>query len=211
MTASESVRGLLGAGLEELQVQLEPSQVEQLLDLAQLLHQWAAQINLTGHRTPEAIIERLVLEALALELQMPQMETLVDLGSGAGFPGLPIAILRPERQVTLVESRLRRHHFQRAALRALRLENACTERGRAEALEPRRHAGAVAQAMARPDRAIAWMLPWVEPGGWVMIPGGPSPPEISATAGLGFERCAHYSAPLSGDGRTLWIGRATHE
>ena len=209
VTPSQNAQGVLHAGLEELGLHLEPARAEQLLLLAELLHEWASQINLTGHRSPETIIERLVLEAIALELQMPPLETLVDLGSGAGFPGLPIAILRPERRVTLVESRLRRHHFQRAALRALGLENVSVARGRAEALEPQPHAGVVAQAMAKPGQAVAWMLPWVEPGGWVMIPGGASPPEIPVMPGLRFERCTRYCAPLSGSERTVWLGRAS--
>jgi len=206
MTGSESTRELLSAGLQELSMHVAPEQVDQLLQLAQLLQEWASRINLTGHRTLEAIVERLILEALALEAQMPAVQTLADLGSGAGFPGLPIAILRPDRQVTLVESRLRRHHFQRAALRALGLTNVTAVLGRVEELDPRAHEGAVAQAMAKPGRVVGLMLPWVEVGGWVMVPGAASVPEIPPTEGLELDRCVRYSAPLSGIARTLWIG-----
>ena len=85
---------------------------------------------------------------------------MVDLGSGAGFPGLPIALLHPERTVTLVESRERRHHFQRAAVRELGIANAVLRLGRAEVLFPEPSSLVMAQAMASPQQVVAWMLPW---------------------------------------------------
>ena len=164
---------MLTAGLLELGA--DParlgSRLEQLESLALLLVRWGQRINLTAHRTPEAIARRLILDALALAGALPELPSLADLGSGAGFPGLPIAIRHPRCRVTLVEARERRHHFQRAAVRVLGLGNVTLVHGRAEALEPTRHAAAVAQAVARPDQALDWMLPWVEPGGLLVLPG----------------------------------------
>ena len=72
--------------------------------------------------------------------------------------GLPLAILHPRRRVTLVESRERRHHFQRAAVRELGLGNVEPQLGRAESLEARPHDAVVAQAMARQGREFARVL-----------------------------------------------------
>jgi 16S rRNA (guanine527-N7)-methyltransferase len=132
---------------------------------------------------------------------------LVDLGSGAGFPGLPIGVLRPECGLLLVEAREKRHHFQRAAVRELELGNVEMVWGRAEQIEVRPRAAVIAQAVAEPSRALRWMLPWVEVGGWLALPGGERPPEISAEPSLVPERVVAYTVPCGGPRRTLWLGR----
>jgi 16S rRNA (guanine527-N7)-methyltransferase len=200
-------RGLLERGLADLGLATDSAQVEALLGLAELLARWSQQINLTAHRTPEAIVGRLILDAAALAGQIPTIETLADIGSGAGFPGLPLAILWPAVEVTLIEARLKRHHFQRAAVRELGLANAHPEHGRAEELEPRPHSAAIAQALAAPDRAVPWMLPWVREGGYILLPRGATPGEIPAHPALRNEELRHYCVPCGGPERTLWIGR----
>jgi 16S rRNA (guanine527-N7)-methyltransferase len=155
----------------------------------------------------DAIVRRLLLEAAALAAQIPPVTSLADIGSGAGFPGLPIAVLRPECTVTLVEAREKRHHFQRAVVRELGLANAIPELGRAEELEPCSHAAVVAQALAPPERALPWLLPWVADGGLVLIPGSAIPPEVPEHADVSFQTTIHYRVPCGGPDRTLWIGR----
>jgi len=197
---------LLREGLEELGLEL--ALARDLARLAELLHGWAQRISLTGHRTPEAIARRLVLDALALGQQLPDADSLADLGAGAGFQGLPIAVARPRCAVSLVESRERRVHFQRAAIRALDLAPRVQSiLGRAEALDPRPHAVAVAQAMGAPEQVARWLVPWVAPGGVLVIPGGETGPAIGAVAGLAPAEIATYRVPLGGPSRTLWIAR----
>jgi len=164
-------------------------------------------MNLTAHGDAEAVVRRLILDALALDRQFPEISSMVDLGSGAGFPGLPIALAHPDRSVTLVESRERPHHFQRAAVRELEIGNATLRLGRAEELPPEPHALVTAQAMATPRQALIWMLPWAEPGGVLALPlaaGQASPPPIE---GVGGECLSSYTVPLGGPRRALWIGR----
>ncbi len=199
-------RSLLDEGLRELGVAATPSQREALFGLARLLDHWGARINLTGHRGLSEIVRNLLLDSVALVAQLPEIESLADLGSGAGFPGLPAAILRPSCRVTLIESRLRRHHFQRAACRALRIPNATPIRGRAEELEPSPHAVVTAQAVARPEAALALMVRWLAPGGIAILPGGAGPPD-AAHPRLREERVVRYRVPCGGPERTLWIGR----
>jgi len=193
-------------GLRELGLEAHSPQRLALIELARLVDQWGSRINLTGHRGLDAIVRRLVLDAAALIAVLPDVVSLADLGSGAGFPGLPIAILRPWSRVTLIESREKRHHFQRAACRSLRLANAIALRGRAEQLDPEPHGAVIAQAMARPAAALPAMLRWVELDGLVFIPGGADPPEIDdpRVAADGVRR---YRTPLGGPRRSLWIGR----
>jgi len=206
------LRALIAEGLEELGLGTgeEAAAAELALDLARLamlLDRWAQRMSLTGHRGPEAIARRLVLDALALDACLPAARSLADLGTGPGFPGLPLARLHPARRMTLVESRERPHHFQRAAVRALSLVNVRALRGRAEALPPEPHELAVAQAMARPERAVRWLLPWVAPDGWLAVPGGVAPPELPALPGLAAPETLRYRVPLGGPERTLWRAR----
>jgi 16S rRNA (guanine527-N7)-methyltransferase len=175
--------------------------------LAELLARWSARINLTGHGNAEAVVRRLILDALAMDRMLPEVSSMVDLGSGAGFPGLPIALLHPERSVTLVDSRERSHHFQRAAVRELGIENTILRLGRAEELVPEPHALVTAQAMAAPRQAVIWMLPWAERGGTLALPlsAAQSPPE--PIEGVGAESVSSYAVPLGGPRRGIWLGR----
>lgn len=198
---------LLEAGALELGIDLDPWQRGRLLELADHLALWAPRLNLTSHRTSAGILRRLVLDALAMERLLPEAPEIVDLGSGAGFPGLPLAISRRASRITLVESRERRHHFQRSAIRALALPNVVAVRGRIEEIEARTSTGVVAQALARPRQALELALPWCGPGGWVALPGGETPPDPGSAPGLAGSEVLTYAVPCGGPRRTLWLGR----
>ena len=208
--SAEAAHRLLIEGFDELQLAATAHQLDTLLELAQLLGQWSKRINLTGHRTAPEIVRRLILDAAALTAKLPEIGSLADIGSGAGFPGLPIAILRADCRVTLVESRERRHHFQRQVIRQLGLDNVRAKLGRAEILEPSLHAAAIAQAVARPADALPLLLPWVETGGLLFFPGStPCPPIPEDDLRVRFGACATYKVPLGGAERTLWSARKT--
>jgi 16S rRNA (guanine527-N7)-methyltransferase len=205
--STPSLEALLEAGLRELGLPVEPASV--LAELALLVSRWAERINLTAHRSPEAVACRLVMDALALGRTLPvdRPISLADLGSGAGFPGLPLAILWPSCQVTLVESRERRHYFQRTAIRALRLANARAVRGRAESLDATPHQVVVAQAMAEPEQVLGWMRRWVAPDGWLALAQSDPAPAIAAPAGIRPIAPRRYQVPLGGPSRTLWLAQ----
>jgi 16S rRNA (guanine527-N7)-methyltransferase len=204
---SSSLEGVLAAGLAELG--LPSTTAAALADLSALVSRWAERINLTAHRSPEAVARRLVLDALALGRTISEEvpRSLVDLGSGAGFPGLPLAILWPSCQVTLIESRERKHHFQRTAIRALGLSNARAVRGRAEELEATAHQVVVAQAMAEPAQVLAWMRRWVDPDGWLVLAQSDPAPPILAPPGIRPVAPRRYQVPLGGPSRSLWLGQ----
>ncbi len=205
--ASEPISGLIRRSLEalELRGQRHPDDtLVRLTGLVDLLSEWSTRINLTGHRSPTAIVEGILGRALGLSTILVQEGTIVDLGSGAGFPGLPLAILRPRLSVTLVESRARRHHFQLHAARSLSLTNAHPVLGRAENLEAWQHDVAVAQAVGPPEDVIRLALPWVRPGGQVVISGLSANPRPSRGISA-FER-VRYQLPLSDAGVPVWVG-----
>ncbi|WP_260703081.1 16S rRNA (guanine(527)-N(7))-methyltransferase RsmG [Edaphobacter flagellatus] len=107
-----------------------------MVEYLDLLVRWNARTNLTAIRTPEEMVRRHFGESLfaAAHLGDPLPDTLLDLGSGAGFPGLPIALARPEIAVTLAESQNKKSTFLREAVRTLGVKNVEVWAGRAENL-----------------------------------------------------------------------------
>jgi len=98
-----------------------PRIFEQLAVYLDLLQKWNARINLTAIRDPEEIVRRHFGESLFVGLHLGMCKTLLDFGSGAGFPGVPIQLLRPHLKVTLSESRARKASFLKELVRTLNL------------------------------------------------------------------------------------------
>jgi 16S rRNA (guanine527-N7)-methyltransferase len=121
----------LRAGVAELGLAPSAHAVEQLLDYLELLSRWNAAYNLTAVRDPLAMVTSHLLDSLAVA-HLVRGERLADIGSGAGLPGIPLAILAPERRVTLVDANGKKTRFLREAVRALRLLNVRIEAQRVE-------------------------------------------------------------------------------
>jgi 16S rRNA (guanine527-N7)-methyltransferase len=117
-------------------VSIKEDLASQLTVYLDLLIRWNARTNLTAIRQPEEMVRRHFGESLfaANHLGEPPPDTLLDLGSGAGFPGLPIALAHPEIAVTLAESQNKKASFLREVVRTLALKNVEVWAGRAEAL-----------------------------------------------------------------------------
>lgn len=131
------------------------------------LRAWSGRVNLVGSAAPDAL-RRHVRDALAVAEALRPGARVVDLGSGAGFPGVPLAIARPDVRLTLVEIRERRFHFLRHVARELGLS--CTVlRGRIEDPPAAPFDLALLRAVAPPLRAVALARPWVECGGEIWI------------------------------------------
>src|SRR5947208_287506 len=116
----------LQTGLAELGLAPGPAACEQLLDYVELLARWNAVYNLTAVRDPLEMIERHLLDSLAVA-PFVRGDSLADLGTGAGLPGIPLAILAPERQHVLIDSNGKKTRFLREAVRALVLANVRVE------------------------------------------------------------------------------------
>lgn len=204
----EQLYEILKIGLGELPLGASKEGLQQLAALAELVANWGSRFNLTGHRTPEAVARRLILDAAALWAALhTKSDSLADLGSGAGFPGLPIAILQPAVQVVLVEARERRHHFQRHVIRELGLSNVKATRGRHEEVDPTPSGLVVAQAVRPPQELLPFMLRWAAPGAVLAVPGGTIPRSTTSNDALQSVETLRYQVPLKGPVRTLWVGR----
>lgn len=113
---------------------LSPEQLQQIQLYLDLLLKWNSKISLTAIRNPEEIIRRHFGESLFAgeQLHAGGASSLADFGSGAGFPGLPIKIMAPQLQVTLIESQQKKAIFLREMIRTLELKNVIVHAGRGE-------------------------------------------------------------------------------
>ncbi len=169
MTAvSDGLRNELETGLAALG--LDAALASPLLAYLALLERWNRTYNLTAIRDPHEMVGKHLLDSLAMLPALAQCGVgdgaLADLGTGAGLPGIPLAIARPGLQVTLVESNGKKARFLREALRTLHLGNARVAESRIEALdEPAAYDAITA-------RALATLPLIVELGGHLLKPEG---------------------------------------
>jgi len=154
---------------------------------ARLLDLWLAAVlatpGLTAIRDPVEARRALLEDSLAGAGLVAGFDgAVVDVGSGGGAPGIPLAAALPERPVTLLEANGRKCAFLEQW--AAELPNLSVVRGRAEEQEPERFGVAVAKALAQPPVAAEWCLPLVVPGGAVVLWVGPSaePERVAAVA-----------------------------
>jgi 16S rRNA (guanine527-N7)-methyltransferase len=130
-------RGALERGLGELGLALPVAAIEQLLAYLQLLAKWNRVYNLTAIRDPLHAVSHHLLDSLAvLGALGARAGALADVGSGAGLPGIPLAIAEPARDVTLNDSSQKRAAFLRQATIELGLRNVRVHLGRAQEWRP---------------------------------------------------------------------------
>jgi len=148
---------------------------------------------LIGPREAPRLWERHLLNCAALAEVLPDGATVCDLGSGAGLPGLVVAIARPDLSVTLVEPLLRRTTFLEEVAAELGLESVEVVRGRAEELHGQRTFDVVtSRAVAPLERLLRWSMPLVSPHGAMVAMKGSSIEDeiVAAAATLRSLRCA---------------------
>lgn len=133
MPDRDVLRRRLDAGLAALPLELCANAIERLLAYIALLQRWNATYNLSAVRDPLQMVTRHLLDSLAIAPWV-EGESLADLGSGAGLPGIPLALMTPRRRVTLVDSNGKKARFLRAAVRELELANVEVVESRVEEL-----------------------------------------------------------------------------
>jgi len=135
-SARRAVVRALGNGALRLHIQLTPEQLSAFETYVTTLLFWRARLSLTGASTAADVVRSHILDSLAVVQHIAIGSKLMDLGSGAGFPGVPLAIVCPHASITLVESRRKRANFLREVVRRCGLANASVTEGRVEDLPP---------------------------------------------------------------------------
>jgi 16S rRNA (guanine527-N7)-methyltransferase len=159
------IEARLSAGLSELGLALAPAQVEALLLLVAELADWNTRVNLTAITEPAEIVDKHLLDSLAV---LPLLKGLrvADVGTGAGFPGLPLAVADLDRRFTLVESTGKKAAFVRHAAALLKLPNVEVVQERAETWRPSQLFDSVI------SRALGSLSDFVRVAGHLAVRGG---------------------------------------
>jgi 16S rRNA (guanine527-N7)-methyltransferase len=214
----------LAEGAVALGVPLDAGQLARFARYRELLLDWNTRINLTAITDPAEVVTRHFLDSLTFVLAFPPEartvpRSLLDVGAGAGFPGLPLAIALPSWHVTLLEATAKKVRFLEAVIAELGLPNATTLTGRAEELgrQPRFRAAfdaVTARAVAALPTLLEYCCPFARVGGTIVMPKkGELAAELAAGANaarlLGAQLLAPIpiSLPALADDRVLVVAR----
>jgi len=135
MCPATTLLSSLQDGVHALGLALAPAAQEKLIAYIELLAKWNQAYNLTAVRDPEQMIARHLLDSLAI-LPWVRGPRVLDIGSGAGLPGIPLALARPELQFVLLDSNAKKTRFITQALAELGLENVEVVHSRVEKYQP---------------------------------------------------------------------------
>ena len=195
-------RNLLVGGAKAFGIDLFEKTMEAFdLYLRELL-KWNEKMNLTAIRSEKGIVLKHFLDSLSVVPHLPKISSLLDIGSGAGFPGIPLKMVQPSLEVTLIDSVRKKIDFQRNIIRTLGLKGIKAIHGRIqdrEILESLggRFDGTIARAFSDLDTLLLLSFPFLKKGGILLAMKGDS-------AGEELKRL-----PLSTRNRYRWIKTAT--
>ncbi len=161
-----SLESQLALGVASLGVPLPEGAIGRLAQYLRLLEKWNRVHNLTAIREPGQMVTLHVLDSLSVLPYLAQARTLVDVGSGAGLPGIPLAIARPDLHVTLLDSSHKKATFLEQARVELGLVNLAVACERVERWQPQAKFDAVV------SRAFADLADFVQGAGHLVAPGG---------------------------------------
>lgn len=128
----EKFEEILRTYLKKIDIELSKKQIEQFYTYMNLLLEWNEKINLTAITEPKEVILKHFVDSLTISAYIKKGSKLVDMGTGAGFPGIPLKILRDDIEITLVDSLNKRINFLNEVIKELELREISTVHARAE-------------------------------------------------------------------------------
>ncbi|WP_417439876.1 16S rRNA (guanine(527)-N(7))-methyltransferase RsmG [Idiomarina abyssalis] len=142
--------------LEQAQLTLSESQIDQQLALVGLLDKWNKAYNLTSVRNPKDMLTRHIMDSLAVR-QYLQGQRFIDVGTGPGLPGLPLAIAEPDKEFVLLDSLGKRIRFIRQVCHELKLTNVTPVQARVEDYQDeKKFDGVISRAFASLNDMLSW-------------------------------------------------------
>lgn len=154
----------------KIDVEIDEQMCKQFYQYMKLLLEWNEKINLTAITEENEVILKHFIDSLTINKYIEEGETIIDIGTGAGFPGIPLAITKMENKITLVDSLNKRINFLLKVKDALKLNNVEAIHGRVEEIgkkcNHREHYNVVtSRAVAKLNILLEYMMPLVKVGG----------------------------------------------
>lgn len=167
---SEKFKSVLVEKAKLIGVEITESQAEKFYTYMCLLLEWNEKMNLTAITDPMEVIIKHFIDSITISKEIEKDKKVIDIGTGAGFPGIPLKIIRPDISVTLLDSLNKRITFLNAVIEALKLENIDAVHGRIEELGKNKkyreqYDYATSRAVANLPVLSEYMLPMVKVGG----------------------------------------------
>lgn len=211
-------REQLIAGAGSAGVTLSEGVADQLLRYREELLRWNQKVNLTAITDPREVLEKHFIDSLAVLPEVAGIRSLLDLGAGAGLPGIPLKLAQPELSLTLVDTVGKKVAFMKTALVRLGLvPGARAIHVRAECHPEReglpRAEGLISRAFMDVDRWTPLAARYVEPGGRIIAMLGQAPDEatltqIASASSLTLTSVRHYQLPWSKAERAVVVFQA---
>lgn len=151
--------------------------IERFQEFCALLQKWNDKINLTSEKNAVSILEKHVFDSLQYLRWLDSSHKTLDIGSGGGFPGIPIKIIHPDLALTLIESQRKRCSFLREVIRTLKLDNIRVAEGRAESFSGQdtfsnQFDRVIFRGFSSLEGCLAVGLPFLKYGGWIILKKG---------------------------------------
>ena len=211
------MKQLLLDGAKELGINLTETQLNQFIMYKSLLQEWNEKMNLTAIIEPEEIILKHFIDSITILKQIKDGETLVDVGTGAGFPGIPLSIMNSTLKITLVDSLNKRLIFLQEVINQLNLENVEIVHARAEEFGQNKKYRekfdiATSRAVANLSTLSEYLIPLVKIDGKVIsMKASAAQEEINEAKnaikilGGKIEKIDEFNLPQSDIGRTVIV------
>lgn len=165
--------------LLKINIQIQNEQIEQLYNYMNLLIEWNEKINLTAITEPNEIILKHFVDSLTISKYINKNEKIADIGTGAGFPGIPLKILNPDNEIILIDSLNKRINFLNEVIKSNNLNKIQAIHARAEEIgHNNNYRGqfdvVTSRAVAKLNVLLEYMLPLVKAGGKCICLKGPN-------------------------------------
>jgi 16S rRNA (guanine527-N7)-methyltransferase len=208
---------LLMTGAQELGIDMDHHQASQFGRYAQILQQWNQKINLTSITDPMEVAVKHFLDSVAPSACIPQHGNILDIGTGGGFPGIPLKIMRPDQPMVLIDGVRKKINFVKQVLRELRLDNIEALQIRAEDLirdhtNIYQHDIIVCRALTDVDGIFKLAVPLLKPKGRLVVYQGSQTTASKPNSGAMVYRgtrfdCSKitYPLPFTGHQRTIAV------
>ena len=141
--------------LDQANISLTDQQKQQLVDFVKLLDKWNKAYNLTSVRNPDEMLVKHIMDSLVVSQHL-QGQQFIDVGTGPGLPGIPLAIANPDKQFVLLDSLGKRITFIKNAIRELKLTNVTPVLSRVEEYQEQQFDGVLSRAFASLNDMVDW-------------------------------------------------------